>query len=123
DVILHFAAETNGECAWRAYQSESKKTGIDHSHLAAPTRGTRWNFSDLATEPRRVLTSPYWTGITAGGRTYSAFCQNVEELIPWRTLTGRQHFYLDHEAYRAFGEHLPTFKPRPEPQALRDLVH
>ncbi|MGH9467721.1 MAG: molybdopterin dinucleotide binding domain-containing protein, partial [Terriglobales bacterium] len=31
--------------------------------------------------------------------------------IPWRTLTGRQHFYLDHEAYRAFDETLPTFKP------------
>ena len=35
-------------------------------------------------------------------------------LIPWRTLTGRQHFYLDHENYLAWGEHLPTYKPRPD---------
>ena len=40
------------------------------------------------------------------------YCQNVERLIPWRTLTGRQHLYLDHEGYIAFGENLPTFKPR-----------
>jgi nitrate reductase alpha subunit len=39
----------------------------------------------------------------------------VECLVPWRTLTGRQHLYLDHEGYLAFGEHLPTFKPKPLP--------
>ena len=34
--------------------------------------------------------------------------------MPWRTLTGRQHFYLDHEGYLAWGEHLPVYKPRPD---------
>ena len=121
EAILHFAAETNGELAFRAYESESKKTGIDHTHLAADSRATRYTFGDIATSPRRVLTTPYWTGVTNGGRTYAAFCQNVEERIPWRTLTGRQHFYLDHEAYRAFGEHLPTFKPRADMRSTRDL--
>ncbi len=38
----------------------------------------------------------------------------MERLIPWRTLTGRQHFYLDHEGYLDWGEHLPTYKPRPD---------
>ena len=123
EAILHFAPETNGELAWRAWQSEGQKTGIDHSHMAQATRGVKYDFADLAAQPRRVLTTPYWTGITNDGRTYSGFCQNVEELIPWRTLTGRQHFYLDHEAYRAWGEHLPTFKPRPGMAASRDLVH
>ena len=46
------------------------------------------------------------------GRAYSGFVMNVERLVPWRTLTGRQHLYQDHEAYRAFGESCPTFKPR-----------
>ena len=123
EVILHFAAETNGELAWRAFESESKKTGRDHTHLADATRGVRYTFDDIIRQPRRVLTSPYWTGITKDGRTYAAFCQNVEELIPWRTLTGRQHLYLDHEVYRAFGEHMPTFKPRPDQQSLGDLEH
>jgi nitrate reductase alpha subunit len=42
-------------------------------------------------------------------------------LVPWRTLTGRQHFYLDHEMYLAYGEHLPTYKPSPKPEAYGDL--
>lgn len=121
DVILHFAAETNGEMAYRAFVSESAKTGIDHTHLAADTRSVRYSFDDVCVQPRRCLTTPYWTGVTNRGRAYSAFCQNVEERIPWRTLTGRQHLYLDHEVYRAFGEHLPTHKPRPDAASIRDL--
>ncbi|HQR40458.1 MAG TPA: nitrate reductase subunit alpha, partial [Blastocatellia bacterium] len=97
DAILHFAPETNGELAYRAFASESKKTGIDHTHLAADTRAVRMTFEDITNQPRRLLTTPYWTGSTNNGRTYSAFCQNIEERIPWRTLTGRQHLYLDHE--------------------------
>jgi nitrate reductase alpha subunit len=61
--------------------------------------------------------------VTNGQRTYSAFCQNVEELMPWRTLTGRQHLYLDHEVYLAFGEALPVYKPRAEMARTRDLTH
>jgi nitrate reductase alpha subunit len=121
DVILHFAAETNGEMAFRAFESESHKTGLDHSHLAEPTRAARFTFEDICNQPRRTLTTPFWTGITNGNRTYSSYCLNVEELIPWRTLSGRQHLYLDHEAYIAFGEHLPTFKPRAELRQTRDL--
>jgi nitrate reductase alpha subunit len=121
NVILNFAPETNGELAYRAYESESHKTGIDHTHLAVDTRGVHYTFEDLCNQPRRTLTTPFWTGITNGERTYSAYCQNVEELIPWRTLTGRQHLYLDHEVYVAFGENLPTFKPRGELRQTRDL--
>ncbi|HEY6843962.1 MAG TPA: molybdopterin dinucleotide binding domain-containing protein, partial [Thermoanaerobaculia bacterium] len=123
DVILRFAAETNGELAWRAYKNESEKTGHDHSHFADKTRGVRYNFDDLIRQPRRLLTTPFWTGITTEGRTYSGFAQNVEERIPWRTLSGRQHLYLDHEVYRAYGEHLPTFKPRPDEPSIGDLRH
>lgn len=121
NVILHFAAETNGEMSYRAYASESQKTGIDHTHLAADSRSVRFTFDDLRAQPRRVLNSPFWTGITNNGRTYSAYCLNVEERVPWRTLTGRQHLYLDHEAYIAYGENLPTYKPRAELAATRDI--
>jgi nitrate reductase alpha subunit len=54
------------------------------------------------------------------GRAYSPFTLNVERLIPWRTLTGRQHFYLDHENYLAWGEHLPVYKPKPDHTMLND---
>jgi nitrate reductase alpha subunit len=45
----------------------------------------------------------------------------VERLVPWRTLTGRQHFYLDHPGFLAFGEALPTYKPKPEAAVVHDL--
>lgn len=121
NVILHLAPETNGEVAYRAYKAEEERMGLHLTDLAEPTRGTRMTFNDLTQQPRRVLNSPIWTGIISEGRPYSAYCLNVERLVPWRTLTGRQHFYLDHDAYLAYGEHLPTYKPRPDPLAFGDL--
>jgi nitrate reductase alpha subunit len=35
----------------------------------------------------------------------------VHELIPWRTLTGRQQFYQDHPWMRAFGEGFVSYRP------------
>jgi nitrate reductase alpha subunit len=78
-------------------------------------------FEDIVTQPRRLLTSPIWSGLTNEGRPYSPFTYNVERLVPWRTLTGRQQFYLDHPGYIDFGEHLPTYKPKCDPVAYGDL--
>ncbi len=122
DVILALAPETNGEVAYRAFKAEEQKVGLPLADLAEGTRGIRYRFSDLTRQPRRVLTTPTWTGIINNGRAYSAYCLNVERKVPWRTLTGRQHFYLDHEGYLAFGEHLPTFKPKIDPLAHGDLL-
>jgi nitrate reductase alpha subunit len=36
---------------------------------------------------------------------------NTEKLVPWRTLTGRQHFYIDHDWFLGLGVMLPTYKP------------
>ena len=36
-------------------------------------------------------------------------------------MTGRQSFYLDHPIYIDFGEHLPTYKPKPLPTQYSDL--
>ena len=52
-----------------------------------------------------------FTGSEKGGRRYSPFTTNVERLIPWRTITGRQSFYLDHDMMKEFGETMATFKP------------
>ncbi|MEA5115581.1 MAG: nitrate reductase subunit alpha [Geobacteraceae bacterium] len=110
NMILHFAPETNGEAAYLAFEALERKVGLPLSDLSSGTRAARHDFGDLVAQPRRVLTSPFWSGITNDGRPYAAFTQNIERLIPWRTLTGRQHFYIDHQWYRAFGEQLPTFK-------------
>src|SRR5579875_1990033 len=122
NMVLFFAPETNGEVAYRGFQARERETGMQVADLAEGIRAMRYDFLALTKQPRRILTSPCWSGITNDGRAYSGFCQNVERLIPWRTLTGRQHFYLDHEAYLAFGENLPTFKPSIDLNASLNLV-
>jgi len=114
EAILALDPASNGELAHRAFEAEEVKTGRSLTPLAAGSRDTRIDFSQLIAQPRRVLTTPTWSGLIAKGRAYSPFTLNVEHLVPWRTLTGRQHFYLDHEQYIAWGENLPAYKPRPD---------
>lgn len=67
-----------------------------------------------------MITSPEWSGSETGGRRYSPFTVNVERLKPWHTLTGRQHFYLDHDWMTALGEQLPVYRPPLNMHALFD---
>jgi nitrate reductase alpha subunit len=121
EAILALDPASNGELAHRAFEAEGVKTGLSLTHLAAGQRDTRIDFPALIAQPRRVLTTPTWSGLIAKGRAYSPYTLNVEELVPWRTLTGRQHFYLDHEKYIEWGEHLPAYKPRPDHTMLSEL--
>ena len=47
---------------------------------------------------------------------------NVHELIPWRTITGRQQFYQDHKWMRDFGEHLCVYKPAVDFKTTKKLL-
>ncbi len=114
EAILHLDPASNGELAYRAFEAEEHKTGLSLKDLAQGLRDVVYSFSDLVAQPRRVLTTPTWSGIINQGRAYAPFTLNTERMVPWRTLSGRQHFYLDHETYLAWGEHLPTYKPRPD---------
>ncbi|MGI9610532.1 MAG: nitrate reductase subunit alpha, partial [Acidimicrobiia bacterium] len=120
EAILALDPASNGELAHRAFVAEEAKTGLELSHIGAGSRDVRMNFSDLVSQPRRILTTPTWSGLVAKGRAYSPFTLNVEHLVPWRTLTGRQHLYLDHEQYLDWGEHLPVYKPRPDHTMLSE---
>jgi nitrate reductase alpha subunit len=122
NLILRLAPETDGESAYRAFKVLEEKVGMPLADLAEKVRGVRFTFQDLVQQPRRILTSPCWSGITNDGRAYAPYCINVERLVPWRTLTGRQSFYLDHEGYIAFGENLPTYKPKPDASAAGDTA-
>ncbi len=122
NTILHFATVTNGELAYRSYQNMEKKTGVPLAHLAEKNRGVRASYEDLQCQPQRFINSPMWSGLIEDGRTYSAFTYNIESDVPWRTLTGRQSFYLDHPVYIQFGEHVPTYKPKPLPTEYADLT-
>lgn len=121
NMILHFAPETNGEVAYRGFKTLEERVGLPLVDLAEPYRGVKYDFLDLVQQPRRILTSPCWSGITNEGRAYGAYSINVERLVPWRTITGRQSFYLDHEAYIAFEENLPTFKSKIDMKASGSL--
>ncbi len=121
DAILKLASVTNGELAYRSYKNLEEKVGLPLTHLAESNRGVRTSYEDIQAQPRRFINSPMWSALIEDGRTYSPFTYNKEALVPWRTLTGRQHLYLDHPGYIQFGEHLPTYKPKPLPVAYSDL--
>lgn len=121
NVILHLSTLTNGKLTYRAYENMEKKTGLKLTDLAEGSQDVRISYEDLQAQPRRYNTSPLWSGLMNNGRAYAAYTYNVDKLIPWRTLTGRQHFYLDHEMYLDYGENLPTYKPSPKPEVYGDL--
>ncbi|MCC6608771.1 MAG: nitrate reductase subunit alpha [Burkholderiales bacterium] len=122
NLLLALAPETNGEVAWQAFRHEEERVGLPLADLAEKVRGVTMSFGDLTRQPRRLLISPCWTGMVNDGRAYAAWCMNVERLVPWRTLTGRQSLYLDHPWYIDFGEHLPTYKPKLVPRKTGDIV-
>ncbi len=121
NAILLLSSVTNGVLSGRAYADAGEKTGVDFSSIKPLNNEATFNFNDLLSQPRRLLNSPIWSGLMNKGRAYSAFTTNTEFKVPWRTLTGRQHMYLDHEAYILFGENLPTYKPSPLPELYGDL--
>ncbi len=122
NLVLSLATVTNGELAYRSYKNMEEKVGLPLADLAEKDRTRRVSFKDIQAQPRRFLNSPMWSGLMTGGRAYSPFTYNVEKMVPWRTLTGRQQLYLDHPGYLEFGEHLPTYKPKPTPAQYADLV-
>ena len=61
-----------------------------------PKEDEKIRFRDVAAQPRKIISSPIWSGIESEKVCYNAGYTNVHELIPWRTLTGRQQLYQDH---------------------------
>jgi nitrate reductase alpha subunit len=111
ETILMLAPETNGEVAVKAWEALAKATGREHSHLAIPKEDEKLRFRDLQVQPRKIISSPTWSGIESERVSYNAGWTNVHELIPWRTLTGRQQFYQDHKWMLGFGEGLVCYRP------------
>lgn len=111
EVVLSLAPETNGQVAVKAWEALGKFTGRDHTHLAKPKEEEKIRFRDIQAQPRKIISSPTWSGLEDEHVSYNAGYTNTHELIPWRTLTGRQQFYQDHEWMRDFGESLCVYKP------------
>ena len=111
EVVLQLAPETNGHVAVKAWEALSRQTGRDHTHLALYREDEKISFRDIQAQPRKIISSPTWSGIESETVSYNAGYTNVHELIPWRTLTGRQQFYMDHPWMTAFGEGFTSYRP------------
>jgi len=111
EMILAFAPETNGNVAVKSWLSLEKYTGLSHVHLAEDRLSDKIRFLDILSQPKKIITSPIWSGIESEFVSYNAGYINVHEFIPWRTLTGRQQYYQDHLWMREFGESLCLYRP------------
>jgi nitrate reductase / nitrite oxidoreductase, alpha subunit len=111
EVILSLAPETNGNVAVKAWDALGKFTGRDHRHLAEPKHDEKIRFRDVQAQPRKIISSPTWSGLEDEHVSYNAGYTNVHELIPWRTITGRQQFFQDHKWMQAFGEQMISYRP------------
>ncbi len=122
EVILSLAPETNGEVAVKAWSALSENTGRDHAHLAASKEEEKIRFRDVVAQPRKIISSPTWSGIESESVCYNAGYTNVHELIPWRTLSGRQQLYQDHLWMRVFGESLCVYRPPIDTKTIKPII-
>ncbi len=149
NVILAFSGTTNGEVGYRQWHEEEHHTGLhgenydaakkavksiygdtvefrEGAHglaeeIAGPDRNFTVTFDDIVAQPRRWLTSALWTGDNRKGRAYGTWTIQTERRVPWRTLTGKQHFYLDHPIFLQFGEGLCVNKHKLNPAKMNEL--
>ena len=122
EVVLMLAPETNGHVAVKAWQALSKATGRGHAHLARHREDEKIRFRDIQAQPRKIISSPTWSGLESETVSYTAGYTNVHELIPWRTMTGRQQFYQDHPWMHAFGEGFSGYRPPVDLKTIHDVI-
>ncbi|MBC7858244.1 MAG: nitrate reductase subunit alpha [Burkholderiaceae bacterium] len=123
EMILTFAPETNGHVSVKAWEALSKITGRDHSHLAVGREHDKIRFRDVQAQPRKIISAPTWSGLESEEVSYNAGYTNVHEMIPWRTLTGRQQFYMDHRWMLDFGEGLCVYKPAIDTKTVAPMLN
>ncbi|WP_079143358.1 nitrate reductase subunit alpha [Streptomyces luteocolor] len=113
EAILALSGTTNGRLAAEGFERLAERCGIDTglAELGASVAERRVEFSDTQARPVQVGASFEWSGKEGPDRRYAPFTINTEHFKPWHTLTGRQHFYLDHEWIAEYGEQLPLYRP------------
>lgn len=111
EAILTFSGTTNGALAAQGFRTLERRVGKPLADLAEGSEEKRIRFADTQAGPVPVITSPEWSGSETGGRRYAPFTVNIERLKPFHTLTGRMHFYLDHDWLSDLGEALPIYRP------------
>jgi nitrate reductase alpha subunit len=118
ETILIFSGATNGELAVQGFKSLEERTGVRLADYAEGSEEKRITFPQTQAGPVPVITSPEWSGSETGGRRYAPFTVNIERLKPFHTLSGRMHFFLDHDWMHEMGENLPIYRPPLDMSAL-----
>ncbi|WP_301107184.1 nitrate reductase subunit alpha [Sporosarcina sp.] len=120
ETMLTLSSATNGRVSQKAFEAAEADTGVELKDISADRAAERFTFANITAQPREVIPTPVFSGSNKLGRRYSPFTTNIERLVPFRTLTGRQHFYVDHEFFLGFGEALPVYKPTLPPMVFAD---
>ena len=118
EAMLTLSSATNGRVSQKAFAAAEEDTGVELKDISADRAAERFTFASITAQPREVIPTPVFSGSNKLGRRYSPFTTNIERLVPFRTLTGRQHYYIDHELFLDFGEALPVYKPTLPPMVF-----
>ncbi|MBW0766506.1 nitrate reductase subunit alpha [Mammaliicoccus lentus] len=118
DVILNVSSASNGKVSQKSYEDLEQQTGMELKDISAERASEKITFPNITAQPREVIPTAVFPGSNKLGRRYSPFTTNIERLVPFRTLTGRQNYYIDHEVFLQFGENLPIYKPTLPPMVF-----
>ncbi|HBC4801379.1 TPA: nitrate reductase subunit alpha [Staphylococcus aureus] len=120
DAILNISSATNGKLSQKSYEDLEQQTGMPLKDISSERAAEKISFLNITSQPREVIPTAVFPGSNKQGRRYSPFTTNVERLVPFRTLTGRQSYYVDHEVFQQFGESLAVYKPTLPPMVFGD---
>ena len=96
ETVLMLAPETNGHVAVKAWAELSKKQDVTTLIWQKPVSMKKSALMTLLPNPEKSFQVPHGQGLESDKVSYNAGYTNVHELIPWRTITGRQQFYVEH---------------------------
>ena len=68
--------------AVKAWEALGKQTGRDHTHLALHREDEKIRFRDIQAQPRKIISSPTWSGLESETVSYNAGYTNAPEYIP-----------------------------------------
>ncbi|MBS0507885.1 MAG: nitrate reductase subunit alpha, partial [Proteobacteria bacterium] len=77
ETVMMLAPETNGHVACKAWEALGKQTGRDHVHLALHREDEKIRFRDIQAQPRKIISSPTWSGLESEKVSYNAGYTNV----------------------------------------------
>ncbi len=93
----------------------------DHTHLALNKEDEKIRFRDIQAQPRKIISSPTWSGLEDEHVSYNAGYQH-SRADPWRTLSGRQQLYQNHQWIVILGESLLVYRPPIDTRSVKEVI-